>query len=537
MRPTASTAGYKLHCKPIPFLDPEALLKLPSTDPEVTNKLRQVLVWTTDAALYECAATDELEHTSLSVAEHDLQLKRSKIVIQNDPKGTCKPLKRAEHAKERFRGLQWPKLANKLTARHAPVNFTPYHERHSAILKGSWTIDLDWSAFFDQFQLSPEVSKYFSFVGKNGIVYSMNVLPMGLKHSVGVAQNATLQLLNYGPKSYTEAYVDNVRFVSDDKRQLVEDAVELVARCITAGVTINEIDTTGLRDMAPSKRKSTIRAKLQTLVKSKGSWLGEEYDYENKLVDLADKTKEKVKLCLDAKRPTFRTFAAAAGVLQYASRTLGIRLGPYFASVRAIAAVGWLMEQRPDLWDAKLPPMCPDVYKNLRNWRDTILATKPRRILREESPDIVIIVDASDEGWGAISVDELGRILYDARKWSTADRRAFNTKHSVRAEPEGIYRACCRFVRAEHHRTVHVASDSAAAVGAISKGHSRSYWMNHTVVKLDRTFPRTRFIFAHTPGATNPADGISRELSEPTAADRDMAIKIAEKARAAHTGG
>ena len=359
---------------------------------------------------------------------------------------------------------------------------------------------------------------------------------MGLKHSVGVAHKATVQLLNYKHKVYTEAYVDNVRFVANNKRDLIHDAAVLVCRCVRAGVTINEIDTTPLKGLDEASCMKEAKRLLTPLCKQRGPWLGEEYDYVKKTLNIADKTRLKVRQCFDAKRPTFRTFAAAAGILQYASRTLDMPLAPYYESLRAIAAVGWLLEQRPDLWDADLPPMCPSVGANLRKWRADVLKAGPRTITKPTAPSLVIIVDASDAGWGALAVDDLGKVRWAKQRWSERDKRTFDTGSSVRAEPEGIYRACCRFVLPQH-ATVHVATDSSASAGALTRGHSRSYWMNHVCLRLQRTFKESTFIFRHTPGATNPADGISRELSEPTADDLDSALRIADDARTSFRSG
>lgn len=530
MRPTVSTRGYHLHCKDIPYLDKKGLLGLSTKDAAIRVKLEELLGWTDDASRYECAAESTLEVSALSEQDHALQLSRGKIGPEEDPKGTCKPLKVPEHAKSRNRAIQHPKMANSVTAKHAPVGFVPYQDRHNAILKGVWTIDLDWSAFFDQFELSREVRKYFAFKTKRGQVYSMRVLPMGLKHSVGVAHTATLQLLNFAHVVYAEAYVDNVRMVADDKEALIADAATLVVRCAEAGVTVNELDVSVLRSLPSERRFDEAKRLVAPLCKQKGPWLGEEYDYVSKELDVAEKTKEKVRACLDAKRPTFRTFAAAAGVLQYASRTLAMPLAPYYAAIRAIAAVAWLLEGRPHLWDHPLPPMCESVMVNMRKWRADILAAQPRKISTPAAPSLFIVVDASDEGWGAISVDEFGKTQFVKQKWSDRDRRIMDTRLSVRAEPEGIYRACCRFIRPAKHATVYVATDSAAAAGALSKGHSRSYWMNHVNLRLQQTFPRSLVVVRHTPGKTNPADGVSRELAEPTPGDYERAVELADHA-------
>lgn len=532
VRPHANTAGYTLHCKDVPPLDPAALLALPAHEPEIPRKLEELLKWTTDGERYKPAASDEQIMTRLRPHHIKLQLKRRKIIRQLRQKGACKAFLVPEHAKHRFRFIQHPKLANAETSKDEKVRFTPFYERHNAVLKGKYVIDLDWSAFFDQFELSDEVTPFFSFVVRDGTVYSMKVLPMGLKHSVGIAHTATLQLLNFGPESYVEAYIDNVRIVSDDPQAVIRDAAKLLMRCAQARVTVNEADIGPLRD-APSGDQCALATDIATaLLKQAGPWLGEHYDYVTKTIQMCDKTRAKVQLCLEAKRPTFRTFAATAGILQYASRTLGLSLAPYYASRRAFSDVAWFLERCPDHWDKPLPPLCDAVTANLKRWRDDLLAAKPRVMHAPEYPDLVIIVDASDTGWGALSFDAHGRETFSAEQWSTADKRAFDTRVSTRAEPEGLYRACCAMVARHKHRAVHIMSDSSAATGAINKGSSGSYWMNYVCVKLQAAFPEVAIRVTHTPGNRNPADGVSRGEAEPSAADWSRAREIADAAKA-----
>lgn len=518
-------------------MDTAALLALPAYDAAIPRKLEELLKWTTDGERYLPAASDETIMTRLQPHHIKLQLKRRKIFRQAKQKGACKAFLVPEHAKHRFRFIQHPKLANDKTKKDDKVRFTPFYERHNAVLKGKYVIDLDWSAFFDQFELSDEVAPYFSFAVRDGTVYSMRVLPMGLKHSVSIAHTATLQLLNFNPESYVEAYIDNVRIVSDDPQAVIRDAARLLMRCAAARITVNEADIGPIRDAVGDSKRAVATEMASGLLKQAGPWLGEQYDYAAKTVQMCDKTRAKVQICLDAKRPTFRTFAATAGILQYASRTLNLSLAPYYASRRAFSDVAWFLEHCPDHWDKPLPPLCDAVTANLKRWRDDVLAAKPRVMKAPEFPDLVIIVDASDTGWGALSFDAHGRETFVAERWSTSDKRAFDTRVSTRAEPEGLYRACCAMIARDRHRAVHIMSDSSAATGAINKGSSGSYWMNYVCVKLQAAFPEVAIQVTHTPGARNPADGVSRGEAEPSADDWARGREIADAAKATLVAG
>ncbi len=130
---------------------------------------------------------------------------------------------------------------------------------------------------------------------------------------------------------------------------------------------------------------------------------------------------------------------------------------------------------------------------------------------------------------GPLSIDDLGRERFASDPWSVVDRRRFDVRVSTRTEPEGILRACLRFVIPHKHRTVHIATDSASAA-ALAEGHSLSYWMNDVARRLQESFPGARFTLAHTPGDTNPADAISRGAMCPTAAEWDFTRGCARSA-------
>mmetsp|Transcript_21101 Transcript_21101/g.65575 ORF Transcript_21101/g.65575 Transcript_21101/m.65575 type:complete len:368 (-) Transcript_21101:49-1152(-) len=365
----------------------------------------------------------------------------------------------------------------------------------------------------------------------------MRVLPMGLKHSVAIAHKATQQLLNFLHYAYVEPYIDNVRIVHDDRDRVIRDAATLVCRCVEAGVTINEIDIKQLQGLAPTEMHAAACKLLDPLCKGTGTWLGEEYDYERKLISLAPKTRDKIQRCFESNLASFRAFAGTVAILQYASRTLALPLAKYFPARRAISAISWLLEQDDRLWDMEMPPLCPDVMSNLRQWQRDVLEAPPRHVTAPTPPDLVIIVDAAESGWGAIAIDELGRELSFRSNWSLSDKRTFDTGSSVRSEPEGIYRACCRFVRPGHHHKVHVWSDSGSSVSAFTKKHSLSYFMNKCVLKLQAAFPATEFVFRHVPGQSNPADSISRGAPVPTPAEWDRARVLADDARATPSSG
>merc|ERR1711916_183749 len=275
------------------------------------------------------------------------------------------------------------------------------------------------------------------------------VLPMGFKHSVRIAHTATRQLLNYDmPRSvYSEPYIDNVRFVSDNRKEVVLAAAKLCVRAAMVGVTVNEVNVAPLRDIADEAERLEAAIRLvEGQVRSEAPWLGEQFDYVKKTVEMAPKTRTKVENLFGAPTPTFRNVAAQFAMLIYASRTYGVRLGRYFAARRAHAGMSRLLTARPDLWDKPAPQFCPHVVDNLRRWRMDVLEHPPRVVRPDDADIATLIVDASSWGWGAAYVDEHGREFHCNMPWSTED---WFRKNSVYAEPLGAYQAICRFVAQE----------------------------------------------------------------------------------------
>jgi hypothetical protein len=448
-------------------------------------------------------------------------------------KGTCKSMRVPEHRKHRFRGIQHPAIVNDVTADADKVVFVPLANRHAAVLFGEHVIDLDLSGYYDQFKMAPGVRQYFVFE-RNGKYYQMIVMPMGQKQSVSVAQSASKQLVNFETTVYVEVYVDNVRFIHDDPELLVHAAAMFLTRCATCDVTVNEVDVSVLKNLSPAAALEQASALLRPLVKTKGPWLGELFDYKLKTVEMDDKTREKVSRCLEQRNPTFRNLAAVAGILQYASRTYDLKLAPYFAARRAISCIGRLLQDHDELWDVVAPKLCDSVVASFAKWRTDLLRAVPRVIRALEQPQLTLITDASDVfGFGCISIDEFGREAFFAQRWSTADVATSFTKSSARSETEAIFRCACRFVRPAVHRTVLIVTDSSTAVGALAKGHSSSFFVNSVCARLQATFPGIRFVLRHVPGTLNPADAISRGAPKPTHEEWDTARRLADDHRAA----
>ena len=254
------------------------------------------------------------------------------------------------------------------------------------------------------------------------------------------------------------------------------------------------------------------RAVARQSIKQRGTWLGEDYDVTRKTVAISDKTREKIKACWrEADDWTWRTYAGHMALLFYASRTLGIRLGQYYGALRAYAAAGWLLTERPELWDQRMIPLQQHAKDSIEQWTNDVLTHGPREIPRDLRPSWLIVSDASHWGWGAWVMKPNGKITWHSHKWSSADRHAgLSSKTSAHAEPEAIARVLDTELLPTTTSKVLILTDSTTAKYALQKGYSPSFFVNAIATRVALKFPSVQLQLEHLPGACNMADGVSR---------------------------
>jgi hypothetical protein len=512
-------------------------MALQAEEATIRDRCQSALRWLEDETLYPSEpANAERVPARLSQKELKLIIERNKASRTSSDKARafCRVFKVAEHAKRRFRLIQHPLFVNENTALPFKTSFIDYHERYQLVHRGLVVVDVDFAAWFDQFELKEEVRKYFTFLCK-GEHYHMNVLPMGLKQSVAIAHSTTLQLLNFKHTSSIEAYIDNIRFIGT-KEQVVADVSTFFRRVAAVGATLNEVDLRALPS-DDTERERKLRDLAEGLVKSKGDWLGEHFDYINKTVEMSAKTREKITRCLelfddDNKKPTWKNFASTIALLQYASRTLDLKLGPFFGARRALAAASAFLSEDPSAWndEARKPEL--HVLQSMKKWQRAILEANPRAISRDRPPEAVLICDASGIGWAASFATEHGTIKVCRGDWTEADKKSGLHERSPHAEPEGIYRAICRFVRPSQRLRLLVITDSSTAKAALQKGHSPAFIVNAICTRCSMNYPNLEIETMHIPGPSMPMDGMSRGKIEPSVVEWARIMELTDKALA-----
>ena len=499
----------KLHCKNVATISLEELLALPSDDEAIREELRENARWLHDPSKYAAVGDPPASHRPCTLPKEFIALvvdhnKAEPLPDGESPRSVVDVFTVQELFKLRERLIEHPYLINLWTKDDVPhTSFLSQIERHNALLHGddSVTVDLDASAWFDQFPLDESVRNFFCFQFE-GRWYRLKVLPMGLRQSVAIAHAATKQLLNFPHEGvWAEPYIDNVRFVGP--RHLVEQAVAtFLERCRRVGVTLNEVDVTDT--------SSPLADVAASLVTRRNEWLGEGYDFEAGTVEITEKTRTKVAEAAQVSEPTWRNIAARVALLRYASSTAGLRLAPYFASLRAFSSAASMLDDRPDLWDKAAWVPQPHVKKCLDKWTEDVLRAPPRKVEKLQRPAAVLITDASDWGFGGVFVTADGGLVTHAQEWTAVEKLNGMSKKSVHAEPNAIVRLLRRFVRPLEDNTVVVLSDNDAAVRAFTKGHSPAFVINKGCLEIQHGFPRLKLLLCHTPGSGNPADGLSR---------------------------
>lgn len=187
-----------------------------------------------------------------------------------------------------------------------PVSLPGQADKERQAKRGKFCICLDFSSWYDQFGLAEAVRNFFCYRYKGGW-YRLTRLPMGLRHSVSIACALTNLLLSFPHAGVeTQMCIDNIRFVSDDREQLLQAVRTFVERCKKIGAQLNENTDD-----------------LESLVVSKGEWLGAEYDYKAKRTRLTSKVLDKLLFMWQYEEEwTNRSFGTVMGILLYATTIL-----------------------------------------------------------------------------------------------------------------------------------------------------------------------------------------------------------------------
>ena len=507
-----------LHAKDVSgTIKVEQVLKM-ARDPRLKKLAEESLKWLSDTERYEKMIRGGALHRSkprwsFDDTQTEILLKLAKYEVGPSVLGGRAFTVPEERPKGwRLRPVLEP-FINDLFTEVPTVKFLSRAQRHTLYRRANWAATIDFSSYYDQFLLQPEVRKYFG-TGK----YRARTLPMGFRAACAVAQATTWVICEIDdrfPNVIVISYIDNVCILGKSREETEAAMKYVLERCKNVGIVVNEDETT---------------------LSQRFEFVGEVIDLRAKKVSLSEKTVRKMfavnKALEDCKEQTDDEFvntewscrraAAAIGIAIYGSAVQGKKLASNFFVLRYLATLA-----RLQTWEAKAPPMTKATFSTLHQWIRSMMANKDCDLWYEDSrePDFELVTDASEFGWAACAVKS-SEVQVSAGQWTAQDRQRINVASSVHTEPEGIWRGLCMTV-AKETRKVLIVTDHMPIVLSGTRGHAKCFVYNELLKKLEAAFSGVRFEWAHIEGARNPMDGMSRASLDKRA--ENLAIQEAKE--------
>lgn len=411
--------------------------------------------------------------------------------VSTRPRCGVKTFAVPERSKHRRRPIFWPDINRSI---HRSVLLKGYIPLRRDIRKkvhdSAWSVQFDFASWYDQLPLLNDIPRLFSVDGKTCLAS----LPMGFRPSAEVAHTISEAIADFPlPTGVTAVvYIDNIRFGGPNKADVEKAASDFLLRADSVGAILNERHTTA---------------------KFREDFLGERFDLRTKTRRLTAKTLLKVRAAKTAlkERLTYRQVAAIFGLLFFCSEVLKLNLSHLFRALRYYRS----QMSRVSQWDSDAEAIPDDARRELIAWLNAANRNVPVPTWESDEvfPDLTIFVDASAQGWGAVSISSSG-VFQAGAPWSPADKEQHNVSLSTVAEPLAVLRAAKAFVSTSSNQVL-IMSDHLGLVFAGNAGYGKSESYNTMCKELSTCFPRTRFTFQFIEGVNNVvADAISRSWSK-----------------------
>ena len=353
-----------------------------------------------------------------------------------------------------------------------------------------FAVTMDMTAFFNQFELSEDVRKIFSFF-RGPRRFQHTRLPMGFRQACFVAQTA-MRILAKRAVSETgvsaKIHIDNI--VMFGSKEAVEKAAKIfIDDCQLAGATIGEVQTTPC-----------------TKIKFGGMLL----DLLDKKVEVLPKTLKKLDLLNQAAFETHRRLAGVLSSSLFCSRVLGINLAEkweIFELWRAFKPPSSDDQQAIETFWESEPKVKDETKALIRSWVDEIFATGRANITVKFDglrPDRVYLGDASKDFYAGIALDGTQQI------YSVVGKNSTKSKSSSVTEPWAVYHMITNTTERYDQLDIVVGTDNSGTMAAINRGFARSWHANRVAQLLAQHRPHIRVHAFHIPGVNNPADPLSR---------------------------
>lgn len=452
------------------------------------------------------------------------------------------------------------------------VHYPSRRERRWKARGMKYTLDFDMSGFFDQFGIRAEFRDYYVLRVRNNdgttSLWRLTKLPMGATFAPAVAQHLTWALLAHlrplvdAGHIAIDTMIDNVRICGKDEKTFLWAVKSFLERCRNCGVVLNEpeLPTMFTGSLSSTCWHSLEDKELLHLGELRGkTFLGELY-LPGDLIANTPKNVEKLQLSWQllseyAARVgdknlkgatetdheghippprTVRHVCSLIGLAMWMASTLGLHVSEYQAMIRSYArlasfgAVGG--PHKCTGWDLPLDYVAPSLIRNLRTVVDTLLRNQPvplpskttRPSVNAADYDLIIYIDASKNGWGALvtytPANQLRPITICVRQ-----RWAMAINASTTAEPRAVVRLYdwlrSRLATQAPGRPLRAAliTDHAAMNTGQRRWHSHhggfsaNFDLNSAFRAINSSWIETEVFGIE--GELNPADGPSRDPS------------------------
>ena len=524
-----------IHCKYLPTtIGMEAVANLPGAPESRTGEtFARVRRWVEDDSIYELHKVPMRGARGIPRANYTKKwiddLEKNGVisrVAKEEIRGWTKVYAVPEPLKHRFRPIMHTKDINDACGRDTIEKwvFPSKATIAAAVHDGDYIIALDFSAYYHQFALAPEIGRRMCF-GWNHKFYKLDRAAMGQRQMVDVANATTTRILDFEHRSKrVQSIIDNVSFIGN-REDVIDDAWEFVQRCRTVLATLNEIDV-----------RTATRGDVEKLVRQEADWGGVHINLVDKSVALMEKITRKTELSWSRRAHwQWRHFAAHVGLLFWAWGITDLPMSEFFPALRFISEVGKaateaLERVRADrgLPADAMPPnpfwhehakVWPSALPALERWTELVVRNAPRAVLEQRPPEVIFECDASKKGYavGALNL-VTGETLAFAEKWSPEMRRRFGDKlrESTTSENFGVTFSliACHRKWPDATRFAGTNDNTVAVVSSRKRFNSKSWAINESLRIRDEIFSAQRFDVLMKPcaGLSNIADAGSRGI-------------------------
>ena len=498
---------FKLHLKDVQTIHLDKLDALSVEDDELHERWRRVRKWITIAPKdIHRGRPVEARMTADEVALM-VSFGHAELTPEGNVKSTVNVFPHAEPFKKRRRLIKHTKAFNDFYGKEVLEKTTLLHGRAliESVHDGKFAIMMDYSAWFDQIELDEAVRDHYCFP-HHGKWYRLTRVPMGMRTAVDVANTATQIIASFPVANGVrcDVYIDNIRFLGDNREDVIKAAATFITRSRSVNATINEVPDVSEDATAAAER----------LVVSEGDFLGVHFDYINKTVKVTEKTIAKIKALRDVFQsgdPTHRNFLALFGLLFFVQQVMRVTPARHYYALKEYSETARRLQCNPGLLETPCKSS-PSRMKEILQWVDASLKNEAVLVHRGRKPGVaryVLVTDASKRGWGAVLLDQhTGQLYLQRGRW---DERWSGRGYSSWTESEAIARALRAFFPDGLREAVDVLSDSTPAVGAFTRGYSLKYAVNQSVGKVEEWFPDIDAAYWHIDGSDNvDADALSR---------------------------